>query len=98
MKKEIRNLVNRLLHEELIVQSWGITNIQIIENVIRFEVCGFKYKGLIIISTDANGYNVNIGNKNIQSSLDNIINVLDDEIEKTENYTSDLSKWINKMT
>lgn len=98
MEKMIRNLVNRLLHEEVIVQSWGITNIQIIDNTLRFEVCGFKYKGLIIISTNSNDYNVNIGDKNILSPLDNIINVLDDEIEKTENYLSDLSHWINKMT
>ena len=96
MEKGIRDLVVRLLDDEVTVQSWGITNIQIQDNAVKFIVSGFKYNGMVQISTNANGYKVSIETKSIQTTLENIVGVLDEIIEKTENYTTDLTQWINK--
>lgn len=38
------------LHYEDIVQTWGITQIQVSDNMISFEVSGFNYTGEIIIT------------------------------------------------
>lgn len=38
------------LQYEDIVQTWGITKIQVSDNMVSFEVSGFNYSGEIIIT------------------------------------------------
>ena len=94
MKKELRTLLVRLLKDEVTMQSWGITNIQIDDSSLRFDVSGMKYVGTVSISIDNCGYKIHIGTKSVLASIDDVISILDNEIERTENYISDLSKMI----
>lgn len=95
MNNELKALLKQILNEEIIVLSWGITNIHILDSSLRFNVSGMKYDGAVSISTDTNGYKINMETKYLNANLDDIIRILDDEIEKTDNYISDLSKLIH---
>lgn len=92
MKEELKALLKRFLKEEITVLSWGITNIHILDCSLRFDVSGMKYDGTVFISIATNGYKIRLDTKDLIANLDDIIRILDDEIEKTENYVSDLSK------
>lgn len=94
MNKELRYLLVRLLKDEVTLQSWGITNILIKDSSLNFDVSGMKYSGTVFINTCTNGYIISLGAKTIQATIDDIISILDSEIEKTDNYISDLSKLI----
>lgn len=76
------------LRYEDIVQTWGLTQIQISENSISFNVSGFNYNGKITIKTDDHGRNL-VLNSNIayigvaKTALDAVM-LLDKYIESNE--------------
>ena len=98
MKKETKALLAKLLEDEVIVLSWGITNIQISVSCVSFDVNGFKYKGTVSIELDNEGYRIVLKDKTVNSSLDDIVTVLDNEIEKTGNYISDIINTTKKSS
>lgn len=80
-----------------VVWSWGIdpASIQVIDRGVKFHVQGFKHKGyvLVVYNEGEDLFEVSLINENditvktIESIfLDNLISVIDENIEKCENY------------
>ncbi len=99
ISKSMRKLSETMLGEEVILASWGITNVILNENTMTFTVSGFKYTGPVeIVSQDDNSYLVTLGNSVIGSfTCEAIVNALDSEIEHTEDYQNTLRKWLGKV-
>lgn len=91
----VKMLLCKLLNHETTAQSWGITNIQILDNGVKFRVCGLKYQGIVEIHLNEIEYKVNIGNNIYSTNLENLVSLLDKNIERTENYASDLFKLLD---
>ena len=91
--RKIRNLLLLFLKNDIIVTSWGITEIKITELKISFHVCGFKYRGLVRIEapTDRGEYLIRFGqNPPISSDLESVIGLLDEKIENNNIYFNEL--------
>ena len=88
LNKEIKKLLVKLLENEVTVLSWGISNIQISNRILSFEVSGFKYNGAVQITIDNKRYRIILNDKNIICSLDDLVPIMDNEIESSENYMS----------
>lgn len=77
----------------IVVLSWGFNNPQRLpdDKGLRFNVQGFKYKGTVEV-VYINGkdlFEVRLINNGINVEdvyLDNLINVIDNLVEKTSNY------------
>lgn len=94
MNIKIKQALVSLLSKEDIVSSWGITNISIEETSIRFNVEGLIYVGSICIRYNQPSYEIAFDDgRLIKCSLNELANVLDACIERTENYIRDLEKW-----
>lgn len=98
LSKEIRNLLITFLSNQSIVASWGISNIQIGKNSLKFTVSGMKYHGEVFVSRSIETvYDVKIGDKMFKSlQSDDVINKIDDYIEHTNNYQEDVMKWLSQ--
>lgn len=96
MNKNVKKALVCLLTEEEKVSSWGITNITIEESSINFNVDGFLFKGRINITYDETYYEINfeLGKKIRCIDAEELIDVLDSNIEKTDNYQHDLENWL----
>ena len=81
-----------------VVWSWGIdpASIQVIDLGVKFHVQGFKHKGMVqvLINEGEDLFEVSLISetgeivKTIKSIfLDNLISVIDDAVEKTDNYS-----------
>jgi hypothetical protein len=86
----------------MIVFSWGFSNAQRLPNDagLRFRVNGFKYQGIVevIYNEGLDLFEVKL----IQTGrivdnvyLDNLVEVIDSMVEKTDNYEEDVKKWSN---
>lgn len=98
LSKEIRNLLITFLSNQSIVASWGISNIQIGKNSLKFTVNGMKYHGEVFVSRSIETvYDVKIGDKMFKSlQSDDVINKIDDYIEHSNNYQEVVMKWLSK--
>lgn len=95
MNEKIKNALVYLLNEEVKVASWGITNINITDTTIDFEVSGFIYQGKVQVMSIDNGYEINFDTgDSINCSLDDLAETIDLKIERTENYESLLQDWL----
>lgn len=95
MNKKVKKALLCLLKDEVIVSSWGITNISIKKSSICFDVAGFVYKGRINIKCEQSFYEILLDNGTaIRCSENDLLNILDETIEKTDSYSSNLKKWI----
>lgn len=95
MNKKVKKALLCLLKDEVMVSSWGITNISIKKSSICFDVAGFIYRGRININCEQSFYEIQLDNGiTIQCPENNLLNVLDEAIEKTDYYSSNLKKWI----
>lgn len=99
MDKNVKKALICLLKEEEKVLSWGITNISIDESSINFNVDGFLYKGSISIRCDETYYEIHFDCGKIIRCIDaaDLTNILDSNIEKTENYQHDLETWLSSF-
>ena len=81
-----------------VVWSWGIdlASIQVIDLGVKFHVQGFKHKGMVqvVINEGEDLFEVSLISetgkivKTIEHIfLDNLISVIDDAVEKTDNYS-----------
>lgn len=97
--KLIRQFMVSSIERSIIVSSWGISDIQISENKIEFNVCGFNFNGhielhelndiLIVTTSDA----ISLSFK----SVNDVIDYLDLKIEYDENYLSNIGSIIERM-
>ena len=80
-----------------VVWSWGIdpASIQVIDRGVKFHVQGFKHKGyvLVVYNEGEDLFEVSLIDENDKTVktiehifLDNLISVIDENIEKCENY------------
>jgi hypothetical protein len=95
----IKRLSIRLLQDEVVLASWGISNVITDESSFRFSVNGFKYCGPVEIRAQDNGrYEILLG-KDSQGivDLDHIVGFLDNAIEKTGNYNQSIKEWIHEQ-
>ena len=77
------------LQYEYVVQTWGITQIQVSDNMVAFEVSGFNYSGEIFITLakDDKTLVINSSTDYIGSAKTAMetIRLLDSYIESNEN-------------
>lgn len=99
MNKNIKKALICLLQEEEKVSSWGICKINIDENSINFNVDGFLYKGSVSIKCNETYYEIHFEHREIIhcSDVGELTDILDSNIEKTENYQQDLEKWFSSF-
>ena len=96
MKDPIKQLSIRLLQESVIIASWGITNIAINKSIICFDVCGLKFTGRVSIQSMRDGeYEIQLNGHTIGlCRLDNVVETLDLNIERSDDYQQRLEEWI----
>lgn len=96
MNDKIKKALVSLLNEDIIVTSWGITNIIINDTSVGFEVSGFLYKGKVKLYPCESGYSIKLENADtVQCSLEELIRTLDTKIERSENYECRLQEWLD---
>ena len=96
MNEKIKKALVYLLNEEIVVTSWGITNININDTSVRFEVSGFLYKGKVELTPCESGYIIKLDNaENIHCQLEELVRTLDTRIERGESYESQLQEWLS---
>lgn len=97
--ENVRKLLLSLLKDEVIVASWGISNINISETQLSFTVSGFKYQGCVtIIVKDCSDCEVFLANENLgYFPFDKVVSVIDEKVENSENhYYNFVKQLINK--
>jgi len=99
MNKMVKKALICLLQEEEKVSSWGICKINIDDSTINFNVDGFLYKGRISIKCDETCYEIYFehGKKLCCANAIELTDILDSNIEKTENYQQDLENWFSSF-
>ena len=96
MTEKIRVLLLALLQQDVVVASWGISEIEITPSKVSFCVNGFKYNGEVPISTRDrdNHYDISIGNQNIPCcDKKEIVPILDFLIECDSHYKNILEAF-----
>lgn len=99
MNINVKKALICLLQEEEKVSSWGIYKINIDESSINFNVDGFLYKGCISIKCDETNYEIHFEHGKIIRCSDagKLTDILDSNIEKTEDYQQDLENWLSSF-
>ena len=85
--ENIRKLLLCFLSEDVIVASWGISDITISETTLSFSVNGFKFQGNVMIEAGdiCDEYSVSLNQSCIgHCKLDGIVTILDERIERSE--------------
>lgn len=92
--KDIRELLLCLLYDEIIVSSWGISDINVTETIVSFYVAGFKYQGKVVIEVkDGSTYEIILDNEKLGCfTIDAIVKTIDERVEKSENCYRDFMK------
>lgn len=78
----------------MVVFSWGFNNPTAIENGLRFKVQGFKFKGTVEVEynegTDLFDIRLIQNGKVVETIedvyLDSLVDVIDNHVEKVDNY------------
>ena len=98
LTQDLRQLLLAFLDDQAKVASWGISNIQIEEDRLCFDVNGFIFHGPVEIKIQNDHfYHVKIGDNDLgQLLIEDLINTMDASIEHTQNYLIDLEKWLLK--
>jgi hypothetical protein len=86
----------------MIVFSWGFCNAQRLpdDKGLRFRVNGFKYQGIVevVYNECLDLFEVRLVQTGVVTEnvyLDNLVEVIDSMVEKTDNYEEDVKKWSN---
>ena len=94
----------RILRSQLMVMfSWGFHNPVALENGLRFNVQGFKFRGIVevVYNEGWDLFDVRFikGGKVIdtveQVYLDGLVDVIDDYVEKTPDYEKRVQEYLN---
>ena len=95
MNEIIKNALVTLLNDELIVASWGISNITVNESSFDFMVSGFIYQGKVSVSILNSNYLITFDNGySEECNIDNLVHYLDSKIEKIPDYDDTVLKWL----
>ncbi len=83
-----------------IIFSWGFHSASALENGLRFMVNGYKYQGEVVIryneSTDLFNVKFTDTEEEIEDVYaDNLVHVIDNHIEYSENYTEQVKQTYN---
>lgn len=96
MNEKIKNALVCFLNEEIIVTSWGVTNLNINDTSFMFEVSGFHFQGKVEVIPCESGYSIKLNNAEItKCSLEELVRTLDSQIERVDNYESLLQEWLD---
>lgn len=83
----------------MIVFSWGFYNPQQLSNGLKFNVEGFKYKGEVKViyneATDLFDITLENNTKVDDVYADNLVNVIDNLVEKTDDYKERITQKYN---
>lgn len=91
----IKLVIKKFLEEQIVVASWGISNVIIDEKSIQFEVCGFLYHGVVsIVTDDHQEYSIKIGSETLKCEMEDIVDVIDEKVEKGDGYDLTLKHWL----
>lgn len=95
MDGKIKNALITLLNDELIVASWGISNITIKESSFEFMVSGFIYQGKVSVSIHSENYLITFDSGySEECTIGNLVHYLDSKIEKISDYDNAVLKWL----
>lgn len=99
LSDNMREMLCSILEQSTKVASWGITNIQIENCQLSMDVDAMKYKGPISVNpSNKDCVIVNIGERTIECKFDEVVDLLDTEIEMTEDYQYDLAIWLQSKS
>lgn len=96
LKQPLRSFLMECLNYEVIMTSWGISRIKIVENQVSFFVCGFNYEGLITIGVEGDNLILSSSNGLLGEFIDpsKAISALDEYIElNTDQYSKLFNHW-----
>lgn len=99
ISENLRKLLFCLIKNDVIVTSWGLTDINISESKLIFSVNGFKYRGKVKIEVSdcTDFYNIYFeGNDMEKCDIVQIISFLDMKIENDVSNYHKLSQKIFK--
>ena len=84
--ENVRKLLLSLLKDEIIVASWGVSNINIYETKISFSVNGFKYKGRVTIAVkDDLNCEIFLDKTKLGCfTFDKVVSIIDENVENSE--------------
>ena len=100
ISENIRMLLLCLLNDEVIVASWGISNINISKTKLSFSVCGFKYQGRVTITVRGSSNCEIFLNKAKLGcfNIDKVVSIIDENVENSEIcYRDYVKQWINEQ-
>ena len=86
MKENISNIWLQFLCENLIVLSWGISQISQTNGSLRFKVNGNNYKGFVLIEFHGEKYDIFFENTDTRIrkiSIDDITMTIDKFVEQS---------------
>jgi hypothetical protein len=95
-----------LLSDKTVLWSWGFRTPTIIENGLKFRVSGFIFKGwvYIIYNQAADLFDIKLitikGDEKTAMEgvyFDELIRVIDDNVERVENYDEAVKKKYSKL-
>lgn len=95
MDEEIKRALIALLDEEVIVASWGLSDLSIKDSSFEFRVSGFIYQGWVKVAIQGSTYVVSLENGIMRNcTIENLVQCLDYMIEKTPDYEATIIEWI----
>lgn len=97
---EMANYISQILRmQPLIICSWGFNSPVALKNGLRFKVSGFKFSGTVEILYNEGSDLFDIYFKNEQKVdvvngcyIDILVDVIDDKVEKVDNYKERVKK------
>lgn len=99
MNKKLKDLLVEFLRKEIIVKSWGVSDIKIGEMDVSFHVSAFKYKGRVQVVCLEDSYCLKLKNTEVKGvELDDIVEIIDDKVETTNDYFEVVVQWIATIT
>ena len=100
MNRQTKLLIIELLKHRNAVESWGVSDIGISCDSLSFCVQGLRYSGRITVTSQGGDYVIASETDMIVMSsqlLERLPQVLDDMIERTDNYIQDLCVELSKQ-
>ena len=106
---EMANYIYRIIFANPYIPfSWGFNSQRAIENGLQFKVQGFKFKGFVqvVYNECTDLFDVKFLEdtfvKELVTSeeglyLDNLVSVIDNVVEKTDNYDNDCKEWLENI-
>lgn len=106
----VKYIISILTSNIYVWMSWGADDLRIARRNgytregLSFKVNGFKFKGRVTVLYNGGSdlFDVFLKDKNGNETkieglyFDNLVETIDNHIEKTENYKEDVEEWLEK--